>query len=582
MNNFEIFAILDRDKNLTIESLPNQNQGENNCTDITVSVPVEMAEGYQFFLEFLCPKNKRYVSPQMTEKQADSTHKKYFCKVPSCVLQEEGFVTFQLVARKTADNTVVYKSNQTNRTSFFVYPSVNATATYYSVDDYFANVNGELAKETLLRETADKNLHAALTELVNGFAEHTARQNPHCVTKAQVGLDRAENTADGEKYVFHAQRALSDENGNTLHETYAKKSEMPTALPANGGNADTVDGKHASDFATSAQGTKADSAYQKPTEGIPSTDLSANVQSCLEKADTAIQSLRGYATETYVDAKVAGLVNSAPEALDTLNELATALGNDPNFATTVATEIGKKVDKVDGKGLSQNDYTDEEKLKLAGIEKNANKYVLPVAGTTLGGVKSGGDVTVLGDGTVVVNDNRHNHTTDNVTDLQTKLNAYAKLNDTQQVINADSITVERTLQTTDIVADTYFIGDSSTSLVVGSTGTNDIQVMSQKAVTDALAIKADKTQLQGLATEAYVDSEVTAQINGTIVQTTGSNVSAVMSQKAVTDALASKADKTQLQGLATEAYVDGEVTAQINGAIGKVNSLLDAISGEVI
>ena len=55
-----------------------------------------------------------------------------------------------------------------------------------------------------------------------------------------------------------------------------------------------------------------------------------------------------------------------------------------------------------------------------------------------------------------------------------------------------------------------------------------------------------------------------------------------MSQKAVTDALASKADKTQLQGLATEAYVDGEVTAQINGAIGKVNSLLDAISGEVI
>lgn len=532
MNNFEIFAILDRDKNLTIESLPNQNQGENNCTDITVSVPVEMAEGYQFFFEFLCPKNKRYVSPQMTEKQADSTHKKFFCKVPSCVLQEEGFVLFQLVARKTADNTVVYKSVQTNRTSFFVYPSVNATTTYYSADDYFANVNGELAKEALLRETADKNLHAAVTELANGFAEHAARQNnPHCVTKAQVGLDRAENTADGEKYVFHAQRALSDENGDKLHETYAKKSEIPTALPANGGNADTVDGKHASDFATSAQGAKADSAYQKPTEGIPATDLSANVQSSLEKADTAIQSLSGYATETYVDAKVAGLVNSAPETLDTLNELAVALGNDPNFATTVATEIGKKVDKVDGKGLSQNDYTDEEKLKLAGIEKNANKYVLPVAGSSLGGVKSGGDVTVLGDGTVVVNDDSHNHTTDNITDLQTKLNAYAKLNDVQQCINADSITAEQTLKTTDIIADAYFIGDSSTSLVVGVTGTNTIQVMSQKAVTDALA---------------------------------------------------SKADKTQLQGLATEAYVDGEITAQLNSAIGNINSVLDTLNGEVI
>lgn len=36
-----------------------------------------------------------------------------------------------------------------------------------------------------------------------------------------------------------------------------------TSLPANGGNADTVDNKHASDFATSAQGTKADNALPK-------------------------------------------------------------------------------------------------------------------------------------------------------------------------------------------------------------------------------------------------------------------------------------------------------------------------------
>lgn len=50
-----------------------------------------------------------------------------------------------------------------------------------------------------------------------------------------------------------------------------------------------------------------------------------------------------FATETYVDTAVSDLVNSAPATLDTLNELATALGNDPNFATTVATNIGSKV-----------------------------------------------------------------------------------------------------------------------------------------------------------------------------------------------------------------------------------------------
>ena len=65
--------------------------------------------------------------------------------------------------------------------------------------------------------------------------------------------------------------------------------------------------------------------------------------------------ITGLATETYVDTKVAGIVNSAPETLDTLNELATALGNDPNFATTVATQIGTKVPMtrtVNGKALS--------------------------------------------------------------------------------------------------------------------------------------------------------------------------------------------------------------------------------------
>lgn len=41
----------------------------------------------------------------------------------------------------------------------------------------------------------------------------------------------------------------------------------------------------------------------------------------------------------------AAIVDSAPETLDTLNELAAALGDDPNFATTITTQLGSKVDK---------------------------------------------------------------------------------------------------------------------------------------------------------------------------------------------------------------------------------------------
>lgn len=76
--------------------------------------------------------------------------------------------------------------------------------------------------------------------------------------------------------------------------------------------------------------------------------------------------------ESFVETKVAALVDSAPETLNTLNELSAALGDDPNFATTVATQIGGKVDKEEGKGLSSNDFTAEEKEKLAAAVLSVN------------------------------------------------------------------------------------------------------------------------------------------------------------------------------------------------------------------
>lgn len=62
--------------------------------------------------------------------------------------------------------------------------------------------------------------------------------------------------------------------------------------------------------------------------------------------------LTGYykKTETYtqaeVNAKVAGIVDSAPETLDTLKEIANSLNNDKDFAATMTTELGKKQDKA--------------------------------------------------------------------------------------------------------------------------------------------------------------------------------------------------------------------------------------------
>lgn len=71
-------------------------------------------------------------------------------------------------------------------------------------------------------------------------------------------------------------------------------------------------------------------------------------------------------------------------------------------AKIAALESGK-VDKVEGKGLSTNDYTTPEKNKLAAIEAEANKYVLPAAtASALGGVKIGSNITLADGGTISI------------------------------------------------------------------------------------------------------------------------------------------------------------------------------------
>ena len=103
--------------------------------------------------------------------------------------------------------------------------------------------------------------------------------------------------------------------------------------------------------------------------------------------------LDGKTTETYVNTQVAALVASSPATLDTLNELAAALGNDPNFATTVTNSIGTKLPLAGGTmtGTIAN-------FTSTGIDDNATSTRLTVADT---GIDVTG--TVTGDGLNIQN-----------------------------------------------------------------------------------------------------------------------------------------------------------------------------------
>ena len=73
----------------------------------------------------------------------------------------------------------------------------------------------------------------------------------------------------------------------------------------------------------------------------------------------------------YTDTEIADLVGEAPELLNTLEELAAALQDNPEVIDTILQTLTNKVDKVTGKGLSTEDYTSAEKTKLGTIEVNA-------------------------------------------------------------------------------------------------------------------------------------------------------------------------------------------------------------------
>ena len=91
------------------------------------------------------------------------------------------------------------------------------------------------------------------------------------------------------------------------------------------------------------------------------------------------------------------------------NEVERATGVEEALRTDVEDLTGQvlvlektKVDKVEGKGLSTNDYTTPEKNKLAAIEAEANKYVLPAATTTtLGGIIVGDRLSIDSTGKLV-------------------------------------------------------------------------------------------------------------------------------------------------------------------------------------
>ncbi len=82
------------------------------------------------------------------------------------------------------------------------------------------------------------------------IADWAKAENKPAYTAEEIGLGNVDNTADADKPISSAMQTALDGKADMSH-THTKSdiTDMPASLPANGGNADTLDGKHASDFA---------------------------------------------------------------------------------------------------------------------------------------------------------------------------------------------------------------------------------------------------------------------------------------------------------------------------------------------
>lgn len=169
----------------------------------------------------------------------------------------------------------------------------------------------------------------SLQSLVGGKADAEHSHDNLYYTKAEV-----DGKIDKKADISSVPTTLADLSGDETHRTVT--------------DAEKASWNEKSDFSGSYN-----DLTDKPT--IPSIDGLASTDYVDEQISSA---------NTYTDDKIALLLNNSSEAVDSIMELAAAMDENEDVVDALEQAIGTKVDKVDGMGLSHNDFTDEDKEKL--------------------------------------------------------------------------------------------------------------------------------------------------------------------------------------------------------------------------
>lgn len=242
-------------------------------------------------------------------------------------------------------------------------------------------------KEAIATEVSDRNAAILVEtnrakvkeeELDNKITDHTAATNAALALKADKSDTYTKAQVDAKLSGAYKVK------GSSTFEALPKDNNVVGDV-YNITNAFNLGGKHY-DAGTNVVWTE--DGWDALSGSFDTTAIEGSIQEVAD--DLASEVTRAKGAESANATAIANEVERATGVEETLNSNITQLQ-------------AQKVDKVEGKGLSTNDYTTPEKNKLAAIEAEANKYVLPAAtASALGGVKIGSNITLADGGTISI------------------------------------------------------------------------------------------------------------------------------------------------------------------------------------
>lgn len=174
-----------------------------------------------------------------------------------------------------------------------------------------------------------------------------------------------------------AVKAEQDGAGNVISTTYATKTELTTAVTGSVQYLDTV----ATDSAVSAlkPNSKGDFARASDSFTLSAANSSTGVAVSVHAGDLLICASTGTPNTWTVshggEEGVVSISNGTGIAVNNTNPASPVISLTSDYVNEIA-NITNKVDKVEGKGLSTNDFTTDEKEKLANIAPEATKVIV--------------------------------------------------------------------------------------------------------------------------------------------------------------------------------------------------------------